>query len=93
MRALFKRKESVPRPLDLFRGRLPLSSAEPVSWWYDDSEGARGPSERTVVTALDTEIGPLLVDAPRSTRSDLSWVLGGCEPLVARQARYLHLNG
>ena len=93
MRALFKRKESVPRPLDLFRGRLPLSSAEPVSWWYDDSEGARGPSERTVVTDLNVAAGTLLMDAPRSTRFDLSWVLGGCEPLVARQARYLHLNG
>ena len=64
-----------------------------MSWWDDDSEGARGPSERTVVTALGAGTGMLLVDAPRSTRSDLSWVLGGCEPLVARQERYLHLNG
>ena len=40
-----------------------------MSWWDDDSEGARGPSERTVVTTLSVVNDPMLQYASRSTRT------------------------
>ena len=53
-----------------------LGSGEPaVSWWCDDSEGARGPSERAVVTALSIVNGPMLQYAPRSTQVHSSTAL------------------
>ena len=46
-----------------------------MSWWDDDSGGARGPSERTVVTALSVVNGPMLQYAPRSTQVHSSTAL------------------
>ena len=71
----FKRKESLPRPLDLNRGTLPGSGGGRRADEYDDSEGARGPSERTVVTTMSVVNDPMHQYASRSTRIHSSTAL------------------